>query len=82
MVDDVARLTPPLRSRIASAIEARLAVAPDKYGVPLSGTLRGFWKLRVGDYRVVFDVQGDTVWILAIMHRRDAYERAARRLGR
>ncbi|HSO71789.1 MAG TPA: type II toxin-antitoxin system RelE/ParE family toxin [Thermodesulfobacteriota bacterium] len=36
--------------------------------------LGGFWKLRVGDYRVVFKVEGEMVCILAIRHRRSVYE--------
>lgn len=67
------------RTRIARAIEARLTTAPDRYGVPLTGSLRGYWKLRVGDYRVVFKISSAEVLILAILHRKHAYERAARR---
>jgi mRNA interferase RelE/StbE len=70
--DDIERITPPMRSRIARAIESRLTQAPERFGVPLTGALRRFWKLRVGDYRVVFEIAGsDVVWILAIVHRRD-----------
>jgi mRNA-degrading endonuclease RelE of RelBE toxin-antitoxin system len=46
--------------------------------VLLKGTLRGYRKLRVGDHRVVFKIEANT-WILAVMHRRVVYERAARR---
>jgi mRNA interferase RelE/StbE len=56
-----------------------LSTTPERYGVPLAGTLRGYWKLRVGDYRVVFRVTADAVWILAILHRREVYEAAERR---
>jgi mRNA interferase RelE/StbE len=68
-----------MRTRIAHAIEARLGTEPQRYGIPLGGTLRGYWKLRVGDYRVVFKVADDEVWVLAILHRRDVYEAAQRR---
>ena len=61
-------------------IDARLGTEPARFGTPLSGSLRGYWKLRVGEYRVVFKVAENDVWILAIVHRRDVYERAARRL--
>ena len=79
--EDLKHIAPAGRSRIARAIETRLASAPDRYGEPLAGSLRGYRKLRVGDDRVVFQVIGDIVWIVAIIHRRDAYDRAARRLG-
>lgn len=79
--DDLPRLSTEVRRRIARSIESRLATAPERYGAPLTGSLRGYWKLRVGDYRVVFQMTGPEVWILAVVHRKDAYERAERRLG-
>ena len=32
-------------------------------------------RLRIGDWRVVFTVQGDVMTILAVGHRRDIYNR-------
>ena len=46
-------------------------VAPEEYGAPLRKTLKGYWKLRVGDYRVVFRVEGDEITIFGIRHERD-----------
>ncbi len=66
-------------ARIARSIDARLTTAPERYGVPLTGSLRGYWKLRVGDYRVVFKIGSAEVLILAILHRKHVYERASRR---
>lgn len=77
---DVEGITASMRRRIQRAIETRLTDAPDRYGEPLAGTLKGFRKLRVGDYRVVFAVVTDEVRIMAIVHRRDVYQRAERRL--
>lgn len=53
--------------------------APERYGAPLRGTLRGYWKLRVGDYRVVFRIHADEGVVLAIRHRRIVYGAAGRR---
>lgn len=69
--DDLARIPAETRRRIARVTEARLTTTPQRFGAPLSGSLRGYWKLRVGDYRVVFKVAGREVWILAVPHRRD-----------
>lgn len=77
--EDLKRIPQQSRTRIARAIESRLTSAPERYGSPLAGNLRGYWKLRVGDYRVVFRVERTVVWIMAIVHRREVYERAARR---
>lgn len=79
--EDVAEIPENLRQRIARSIEARLTTEPDRYGLPLRGSLRGYWKLRVGDYRVVFKIAGSEVWILSILHRREVYEAVATRLG-
>lgn len=77
--EDLPKIATENRRRIERAIAARLTTEPQRFGAPLTGSLRGYWKLRVGDHRVVFRVSGSEVWILAILHRRDAYERAARR---
>jgi len=78
--EDIPRIDAGLRARLARAISERLTTAPQRFGEPLRGTLKGYWKLRVGDYRVVFQVVGQEVMILAIIHRRDVYERVAGRL--
>jgi mRNA interferase RelE/StbE len=54
-------------------------VAPHEYGEPLRKTLKGYWKLRVGDYRVVFRVDGDEILILGICHRKEVYPLMERR---
>lgn len=63
-----------MRERIRRAIESRLMTAPQEYGLPLRKTLRGYWKLRVGDYRVVFKVEGEVVYVLGIRHRKNIYD--------
>lgn len=77
---DVPSINQNLRDRFSRAIESRLTTEPQRYGEPLRRTLKGYWKLRVGDYRVVFKVVKDEVWIFGIAHRREVYERVVRRL--
>ncbi len=78
--DDLPGIPANLHARIARSIHGRLTSEPVRYGVPLRGTLKGYWKLRVGDYRVVFSIAGEEVWILAILHRRDVYDAVGARL--
>ena len=78
--EDLDKITPAIRRRIEHSIESRLCAAPERYGSPLSGTLHGFRKLRVGDYRVIYSIHAPEVRVMAIVHRRDAYARAERRL--
>jgi len=76
---DLHLLDAKLRARIKNAVERRLMTAPHLYGEPLRKTLHGYWKLRVGDYRVVFKIVGEEVWVLGIIHRRRVYEEIKKR---
>lgn len=77
---DIANINEKLKTRIKKAIETRLAVAPQQYGEPLRKTLKGYWKMRVGDYRIVFKISGNEILILAILHRKTVYESIPKRL--
>jgi mRNA interferase RelE/StbE len=77
---DIPLLALKLKYRIKKAIEMRLMTAPHLYGEPLRKTLRGYWKLRVGDYRVAFNIVAEEVWILGIVQRKKVYEAVKRRL--
>lgn len=76
---DLPRIDPAARERIRKAIETRLGEMPQYHSEPLRKTLKPYRKLRVGDYRVIFRVDGDRVFVLAVLHRKDAYQRARRR---
>ena len=67
------KLSTDTRKRIRKAIENRLLIAPHEYGEPLRKNLKGYWKLRVGDYRIVFKVISDEILILGICHRKEVY---------
>lgn len=77
---DIPLLNAKLKNRIKTAIETRLVVSPHKYGKPLRRTLKGYWKLRVGDYRVIFRIVKNEVWIFGIIHRKDVYGNIRKRL--
>ncbi len=76
---DLPKINVNMRKRIKTAIESRLLKAPHVYGLPLRKTLKGYWKLRVGDYRVVFGLKDKTIAIYCICHRKDVYQIAAGR---
>jgi mRNA interferase RelE/StbE len=77
---DIPKLNETLKKRIKKAIGERLSISPHQYGEPLRKTLKGYWKLRVGDYRVVYKVEGSEVWILAIINRKDVYTNVIKRI--
>ena len=72
--EDIPALNRDIKDRIRRAIEARLTRAPQDYGKPLRGSLRAYWSLRVGDYRVVYRIEPPFVKVIQIAHRRDSYE--------
>jgi len=77
---DLPKIDAKNRNMIKRAIEERLATRPEAYGKPLQRTLKGYWKLRVGDYRVVFKAFSDTVLIFGIIHRKEVYRLIKKRI--
>jgi len=69
---DLDKLERPLRDRITRALR-RLAANPLQKTKKLSDPRIGTYRLRVGDWRVIFDLDGDLVVVLRIGHRRDIY---------
>jgi mRNA interferase RelE/StbE len=72
--EDIPRIARSWRDKIRDAIEEKLTTSPDFFGKPLRRSLKGYRKLRVGDYRIVFRIQGSRVLILAVLHRSTVYE--------
>ena len=74
---ELARLDKPLGRRIVERITWLAtnldAIRPEA----LMGELAGFYKLRVGDYRVIYEIlhKEQAVLIHAIGHRREIYRR-------
>ena len=72
--EDISSLSEEWKIRIKESIENKPTTHPEIYGKPLRYSLRGYRKLRVGDYRIVFRVQKNIVKIFAIKHREDVYK--------
>ncbi len=70
---DLPKINKNVRLRIKRAIEERLMTEPTKYGKPLRKSLRGYWKLRVGDCRIVYRIKNKDVFIFGIIHRKKIY---------
>lgn len=87
-VEDFAEIPLAMVARIRRAVETRLATAPFEYGERLRDDLSGLWKIRVGDYRVVYEADEKTrlVSIWGVAHRKGVYpamvKRWLRRKGR
>ena len=68
------KLEKVIQERIISALE-RIRIRPETYVTKLVGDPG--YKLRVGDYRVIMDIDKDNLLILVIKvgHRRSIYEK-------
>ena len=75
---ELRRVSKPDRTLIVAAID-RLAETPH-LGAALKGDLRGLRRLRVGDYRIVYEIRDEelVVLVVRVAHRRDAYRRPPR----
>lgn len=69
-----------IQERIMTAIKNRLLQAPEQYGELLHKTLKKYWKLRIGDYRIVFNIVKNEINIFAIMHRKKIYSAIFKRI--
>jgi len=74
----------PSSARAAAArLVENLRLDPRVIGNPLLGRLRPLWSARVGNYRVIYSIEGergsDKVVVRAIKHRTVAYGRRRRR---
>ena len=72
------QLDPQVRRRILLFLQQRIAPADDPraIGEALKGSELGhFWKYRVGDYRIIVDIQdvAITVLVVRIGNRREVY---------
>lgn len=67
----------PAAARIIRTLEQRIAPLSDPrmLGKPLTGDLAGYWRWRVGDYRVVARIEDQriTIIVVRIAHRSKAY---------
>jgi len=71
---DLKKIDTMSKSRVRKAIETRLLVDPEKYGQALKRNLKGYRKLRIGEYRIVCKVAEDEISILGIRHGREVYK--------
>jgi len=76
-VRDLARLDKPVGRRIVKRINWLAANLEDIRLEALSGDLAGFYKFRVGDYRILYQILQDehTLVIHMIGHRREIYKK-------
>lgn len=70
---DLRRLDKTEAAKILDRIEKDLARDPRK-GTPLTGSFKGLYRYRSGDYRVIYAMISDGILVLRIGHRKDVYK--------
>jgi mRNA interferase RelE/StbE len=73
----IKKLDSPAQKSIVRFLRERLKSAknPRQWGKPLQGDKRGLWRYRIGDFRLICDIQDEriTVLVLEVAHRKDVY---------
>lgn len=80
---DLKKIDPIDQKRILRTIKKKLSERPSDFGRPLAGGLKGFWKLRVGPYRVVYRIMEKEklvdVALVGFRRNEEAYDKMVRR---
>jgi mRNA interferase RelE/StbE len=73
----ITRLHPEAQRSILRFLRERVVPSdnPRQLGKPLQGEKRGLWRYRVGDYRLICDIQDEriTILVLIVGHRKNVY---------
>jgi mRNA interferase RelE/StbE len=76
---ELEKLDKSISDRILKFLHERVAALDDprRIGERLQGTLRQFWKYRVGDYRLICSIKDDrlVVVVVRVGHHRQIYQR-------
>ena len=71
------KLDRPVKKRILDWLDDRIEGCknPRHFGEPLKGDRAGFWRYRIGVYRVLCEIEDEqlVVLVLTIGHRRQVY---------
>ena len=73
-IEDLQSLDKPIAKRVLNKISWFShhfnSVTPE----PLSADLAGTFKLRIGDWRVIYTIEDTVILIQAVGHRKDVYK--------
>lgn len=66
LIEDFKKIDFSSRRLILKSIYKKLTKDPESYGSPLSEGYKGYWKLRVAHYRVIYRIVKDQVMVVVI----------------
>ncbi len=71
----IQKLSPQIRKRLKLKLEFfAFQEDPLSFAKPLTKPTDAQYRFRVGNYRILFDVEKDALIILLIQHRKDIYK--------
>jgi mRNA interferase RelE/StbE len=75
-LDYLSKLDNSIAKRIINRIEWFSENIESSSPIPLQSRLSGFYKLRIGDWRVIYEIskKTETIFIHKIGHRKDIYK--------
>ena len=75
---ELLKIDKPIRRTIVSWIEKNIKGTrnPRLHGKALTGDLKGYWRYRVGNYRIIAEIRDEELIVIAvsIAHRSSVYE--------
>jgi mRNA interferase RelE/StbE len=71
---DISKLEPEVKEKIGDALK-RYGKDPLNYARKMIDPSLGSYRFRIGDYRVIFDIEGDEIVVLRVGHRKEIYRR-------
>lgn len=74
-LDDLQNIDKPILKRILNKISWFSQHFDNITPEPLSGDLAGMFKVRVGDWRIVYTIKNEVIVIQAVGHRREIYSK-------
>lgn len=74
--NDLKDLSKSTKDKLKKAIEKKLMINPIEFGKPLQYSLKGLRRLRVEDYRIIYQIipESRIVLIVKIGHRKEVYD--------
>ncbi|WXG42021.1 MAG: type II toxin-antitoxin system RelE/ParE family toxin [Candidatus Freyarchaeum deiterrae] len=70
---DLESIDKEMQNRIAAKLK-ECSKEPLRYANKLVNPKIGTYRFRIGDYRVIFDIDGENIVILRVGHRRNIYK--------
>jgi mRNA interferase RelE/StbE len=74
-VKDIQRLEEKIKRRIGKTL-LRYSEDPFKYAEKLTDSRLGSYRFRIGDYRIIFDLEESDISVLRVGHRKEIYRKA------